>query len=121
MSYSGRAIPTLTISPPFPRFLGQQWKRRRAGSWIFCIQPRDPPPSGVFSKFVFVADNRQPSSQNGYCSPNNLFIKKIYTMKMNFENHRQEVERVTESEIVPNWHVFVSESARLCIHFRPRN
>ena len=48
ISYSRRTIPTLTSSPPFPRFLGRQWKRRHADSGLFRIQPRAPPPAGGF-------------------------------------------------------------------------
>ena len=42
-------------TPPFLRFLGRQWKRRRADLGIFRIQPRAQPPAGGFSKFIFVA------------------------------------------------------------------
>ena len=42
-------------SPPSPRFLGRQWKRRRANLGLFRIQPRAPPPAGGFSEFIFVA------------------------------------------------------------------
>ena len=42
-------------SPPLPQYLGQKWKRRRANSGLFRIQPRALPPSGGFLKFVFVA------------------------------------------------------------------
>ena len=40
--------------PPFPPFLGRQWKLRSDYSGLFQIQPRAPLPSGGFSKFVFV-------------------------------------------------------------------
>ena len=58
----------LTTSPAFPRFLGRQWKQRRADPGLFRIQPRAPPPAGGFSKFVYVAENCQPSSKSGYFS-----------------------------------------------------
>ena len=51
ISNSGITIPTLTSSPPFPRFLGWKWKQRRANLGIFRIQPRNQPPGGGFSNF----------------------------------------------------------------------
>ena len=41
---------------PFPLFIGREWKRRRADSGLFLVQPRAPPPAGIFSKFIFVAE-----------------------------------------------------------------
>ena len=71
ISYSGRKIPTLTTSPPFPLFIGRKLKGRRSGLVLFRIQPRAPPPAGVVSKFIFVADNLQPSNNN---NDNNMLL-----------------------------------------------
>ena len=58
---SGRVIPTLTTSPPFPWFISWKWKQIRVNSGLFRIQPRAPPPVGGFSKLIFVAENCRPS------------------------------------------------------------
>ena len=57
----------MTTYLPFPRFLGRQWKRRRADSGLFRIKPLTPPPSGGFSKFIFVAENRQRGKIRSFC------------------------------------------------------
>ena len=41
-------------SPPFPLFIGRRWEQRRDVLGLFRIQPRDQPPAGDFSKFIFV-------------------------------------------------------------------
>ena len=56
ISNSGRTIPTLTNSSPFPQFIGRNWKWGRADLVIFWIQPRAPTPPDVFSKTIFVAE-----------------------------------------------------------------
>ena len=43
-------------SPPFPRFLGQKWKLRRASLGLFRIQLCAPPPAGGFSEFILIAE-----------------------------------------------------------------
>ena len=47
-------------------------------------------------------------SQSGYCSSIIFYFNNFSVTKMNFKNHRQEVERVAESGKVPNRHVFDS-------------
>ena len=62
ISNSGRTIPTLTTSPPFPWFLSRKSKQRRANLGLFQIHLRVLPPAANFSIFIFVAENCRPSS-----------------------------------------------------------
>ena len=57
----------------FPQFIGRQWKWISADLGLFRIQPRAPSPASCFSKFIFVVENQQPSSQSGYCSSTRVF------------------------------------------------
>ena len=71
ISSIGRAIPTLTTSPPFPWFLGRKWKQRCANLWLFWIQTHAPPPVSGFPKSIFVAENPRlsPPSSRSYWRP----------------------------------------------------
>ena len=62
-----------------------------------------------FSEFVFVAENRQPSSQGNYCSSTITYCKEnIYPQqKWILKYRRQEMDYVAESEIFPDRRVFV--------------
>ena len=44
------------LGAPFTRFIGLQWKLRRADLDLFRICPHSRPPCWRFSKFIFVAD-----------------------------------------------------------------
>ena len=49
-------ILTMALFSTFSSISWQKWKRRRADSGLFRIQPRNQPPAGGFSKLIFVAD-----------------------------------------------------------------
>ena len=51
-----RGVSMSGLKGTFPRFLSRKWKRRRADSGLFWIQPRAPPPAGGFLKFISVMD-----------------------------------------------------------------